>query len=189
MLRRRRLLAAICAAGAVGLVVVSVRPPAPATESVLVAARDLPAGLTLRESDLRAAQFPAALVPSVRSADLVGHTLATPVRAGEVVTEVRVLGAALVTGDADRRAVPVRLPDADSASLLEPGVRIDIHATNANGRDSRLLAADVVVLAVPPTEHDGTREGRLVVLGVPEHLVADFASAGVADFLSYAFTG
>lgn len=77
---------------------------------------------------------------------------------------------------------PVRLPDADSASLLEPGVRIDIHATNANGRDSRLLAADVVVLAVPPTEHDGTREGRLVVLGVPEHLVAPLRECRCCGF-------
>ncbi|MGZ4536782.1 MAG: SAF domain-containing protein, partial [Nocardioidaceae bacterium] len=52
VLARRRLLAALCAAGAVAAGLQATSVPPPATASVLTAARDLPAGAVLGAGDL-----------------------------------------------------------------------------------------------------------------------------------------
>ena len=65
-------------------------------------------------------------------ADLPGRPLAGPVRAGEPLTDVRLLGPALLDalpGDAEERvAVPVRLADAGVTQLLAVGDRVDVLA-------------------------------------------------------------
>lgn len=99
---------------------------------VLVAARDLEGGTRLSPTDVTAARFPAALAPAAAlPADTAvdGRVLAGPVRAGEPLTDVRLVSSELMahmTGDPTAVAVPVRLADPGVAALLVPGGRIDV---------------------------------------------------------------
>lgn len=158
---------------------------------VLAAAHDLPAGTVLAADDLRALPLPPDAVPAGRSADPVGEVLAAPVRAGEPITDVRLVGEGLASAHPDLTTVPVRLPDADQVALLEPGDRIDLLATDPQAGGSRVVALDALVLATPPARESVTSTaspGALVVLGVAPSSVPDVTEAGVRWFLSYSFS-
>src|SRR4051794_36222767 len=115
VLARRRLLAAALTAIAVAAGVHAVAAPPPAEISVLVAARDLPAGTVLTPGDLTSAAFAPGSVPAGLAPDASGRTLAAPMRAGEPVTDVRLVGPELTEGYPGLAAIPVRLPDAGMA--------------------------------------------------------------------------
>src|SRR3954452_23620288 len=84
VLRRRRLLAALCAAGAVGAALHATTPQAPATVEILVAARDLPAGAALAADDVELRATDPDLVPGgALTTARPGARLASPLRAGE----------------------------------------------------------------------------------------------------------
>lgn len=193
VLAHRRLLAAVCAAVAVVAGVRATTAPPPPEVPVLTAARDLPAGAVLDADDLVEVGYTPGTPPAGRppsAAALVGEVLAAPLRAGEPVTDVRLVGAGLAAVEPGLVAVPVRLPDAAAVALLESGDRIDLVATDPEGRGSRVLLTDAPVLAVPPAPSSATssQPGALVVLGVPEGLVPQVADAGVRWFLSYGFS-
>jgi Flp pilus assembly protein CpaB len=189
VLARRRLLAACCAAVAVAAGLQAVAAPPPPAVSVLAAARDLPAGSTLAADDLVEVAFAPGTVPSGLAGDPTGRTLAAPLRAGEPVTDVRLVGPGLTGGDPDLAALPVRLPDAAMADLLEPGDRIDLIATDPQRPGSRVVAWDVPVLAVPPPSETTAsgQPGAVVVVGADPAEVTRVSDAGVRLFLTYAF--
>ncbi len=55
-------------------------------------------------------------------------------RAGETITDVRLVGPALLAGYGDQLvAAPVRIADAGSAALLQPGDVIDVLAADGVG--------------------------------------------------------
>src|SRR5690349_5352246 len=83
LLARRRLLAALLAAVAVGTGLQAARATPPAQVQVLVAARDLPAGTVVGADDLTGAAYTPGSVPTGLATDAVGRTLAAPLRAGE----------------------------------------------------------------------------------------------------------
>jgi Flp pilus assembly protein CpaB len=193
VLARRRGLALLCAAAAVltGLHAVQ-PPPAPAT-AVLTAARDLPAGTVVSRADLETRRFATGTVPDgVLGAESVGRTLAAGVRRGEPITDARLVGPALSSGEA--LAVPVRLPDAGMVDLLSVGDRIDLVATSPRSGAASVLAYDVPVLALPPHEGTGPSavsgggQGALVVLGVEPGQVSLVAGAATSRVLTYAFS-
>jgi len=191
VLARRRLLAALCAGTAVAAGIHAVAAPPPPTVAVLTAAHDLPAGSVLDDSDLRPLQMPPDAVPDGVTADAAGRTLAAPVRAGEPITDVRLVGAGLATAHPDLTTLPVRLPDAGLADLLDTGDRIDLIATDPQAGGSRVVAADALVLATTPIDAatDGTSPpGALVVLGVAPSSVPGVTEASVRWFLSYSFS-
>ena len=135
VLRRRRLLSALFAAAAVLAGVRAVAPAPPATESVLTAAHDLPSGTVLGPGDLVTRQLPAGSAPDglATGNDVVGRTVAAPLRRGEPVTDVRLVGPSLLDGYPGLVAVPVRIPDTGAAALLEVGDRVDLMATDPTG--------------------------------------------------------
>ncbi|TIC88236.1 pilus assembly protein CpaB [Nocardioides sp. GY 10113] len=192
--RRRRPLAALCAALAVAALLGALRPPTPATERVPVAARDLPAGTTLAPGDLTTALLPPDAVPRGTLPDPTGAVLAAPLRQGEPVTDARVVGPGLGAGESDRVVVPLRLSDGDQAVLLSAGDRIDVLATDPADGGTELVAADVTVLAVPPAAASGGSTtagvlgGRLVVVAVPASAVTGVTAAGVLSFVTYAWS-
>jgi Flp pilus assembly protein CpaB len=159
LMRRRRWLAAGCTAAAVTTAVQALAPPAPATERVPVAARDLAAGRVLTATDVVTATWPRGTHPDGVLATPVGRILATAVRRGEPLTDTRVTGPGLLAGQpAGAVAVAVRLGDPAATVLLAPGCRIDLLGGPTGGlgsdptltrADADLLAADVLVLAVP----------------------------------------
>ena len=190
VLRRRRLIAGLLTAVAVaaGLQATTAEPPPQV--AVLVAAHDLPAGTVLATDDVRRVAFAPASVPEGVADDPSGRTLAAPMRAGEPVTDVRLVGPALTDGYPGLVAVPVRLPDAGMAGLLRVGDRIDLVSADPQGRSAETVAAGVPVLALPdtPTEVGATGlTGRLVVVGAHPAEVAEIADASVRTFITIAF--
>lgn len=193
VLARRRLLAAALAAVAVasGLHAATAAPPAQVP--VVVAAHDLPAGSVLTPADVRRTGFTPDSVPesTVAEADLVGRTLAAPLRAGEPVTDVRLVGPALTDGYPGLTAVPVRLPDTGMAALLHVGDRIDLVAADPQDAAAAVVATDVPVLALPSGSAEATATGlagSLVVVGAPAAEVTHIADASARTYLSYAFS-
>jgi Flp pilus assembly protein CpaB len=187
------------AVGCVGVAVVAglrvLAPAPPPTVPVVVAARDLPGGVALSPSDLTLVDFPAALVPAGMTslglaADPGGRVLAAPLRAGEPVTDVRLVGAPLAGADPGVVATPVRLPDAAAAALLRAGDRIDLLATDPRRGRTTQVADGAVVLAVPPQDEGGAGPlgGRIVLLALPSGTVEIVAGAAVDRFLSYAYS-
>lgn len=192
VLARRRLLAALLTAVAVAAGLQAATAPPPAEVPVLVATRDLPSGTVLGADDLRTTGFAPGSVPSGAVEVAAGRTLAAPLRVGEPVTDVRLVGPALTEGYPGLAAVPVRLPDAGVADLLTVGDRVDLVATDPQGGSASIVASDAPVLALPADDGGaGTTGlgGRLVVLGVPPSGVPLVAEASARTFLSVAFGG
>ncbi len=190
VLARRRPLAALFAAAAVVAGLHEVRPPPPHLVPVPVAARDLPAGTTLGSDDVVTTLFAAGTSPAGLVRDAVGRVLAAPVRAGEPVTDVRLVGAALAAAYPDAVAVPVRLPDAAMASLLRVGDRIDLVAADPQGSTAHVVASDVIVVALPAVDDAAIASGlpgRLVVVAAPEAARVALAQAAVTGFLSFTY--
>ena len=191
VLRRRRLLAALLAAVAVAAGLQAAAGPSPDTESVLVAARDLPAGAEIGEGDLRTTRFAPGSAPDNRAVDPVGQVLAAPLRAGEPVTDVRLVGPELTAGQPGLVAVPVRLPDPGMVALLDVGDRIDLVATDPQGGDATVVADDVPVLAIPAADDQATTSGlagRLLVVGADSSQVEPLAAAAVRAFVTYTWS-
>lgn len=188
VLRRRRPLAVLLAAGAVAATLHTLAPPPPASTAVRVAARDLPAGHVLEESDLADAEVPPGVVPEGAVAAPEGRVLAAPLRAGEAVTDVRLVGEGLASAQPPGTvALPVRLSDAGQAALLTAGDRITLVATDAQAGTAAPLADDALVLAIPDPRHagDGALPGRLVVVALDQEDVYEVTSASVAAYVTY----
>ena len=191
VLRRRRLLAAALTAVAVASGLHAVTAPPPPRVDVLVAARDLPGGTVLGPGDLTPVPFAPGSVPDDVATSTAGRTLAAPLRRGEPVTDVRLVGAGLADGLPGVTAVPVRLPDAGMVDLLAAGDRIDLVAADPQGTGARVVAAGVPVLAVPgeaPDPAGGGVTGRLIVVGAGDQAeVTRIADAAVRDFMTFSF--
>lgn len=188
--RRRGLVAGGLAAAAVAAGLGVVAPGEPPTATVLAAARDLPAGAALADGDLRAVALPAGVVPTgvLRTpADAAGRVLAGPVRAGEPLTDARLLGAGLVPAG-DRVAVPVRVAEPALPQLLRAGDRVDVLAASLQGEQAaRAVVSDVAVLAVPDAEQ--TADGSLLVVAATPEAATRLAAAAVTSRLSVVVRG
>jgi Flp pilus assembly protein CpaB len=104
----------------------------PTTNGVrtVVAARDLPAGRALSRNDLRIARLPPSLRPvgaAAKPAMLLRRRLAGPVRAREVITPTRLVGAELAAGLGGALvAAAVPLDDPRAVDLVATGDRVDL---------------------------------------------------------------
>jgi Flp pilus assembly protein CpaB len=167
---------------------------------VAAAAHDLSGGTTISAGDLRILSVPPESVPAgafTDAATLRGRVLAGPVRSGETITDVRLVGSALLAGYGNGLvAAPVRIADAAAAALLRPGDVIDVLAADGGGADgalvasqARLVASDVRVVTVPGDDESVMSggdfgEGALVVLATTSETAARLASAAVTSRLS-----
>lgn len=189
LLARRRLLAAVAAAVAAAAGLQAATAPPPPTRAVLTAARDLPAGTVLAAGDLTRTAFTPGSVPAgaLPVAGALGRTTAAPVRAGEPITDVRLVRGSLLDGYPGLVAAPVRIGDPGAVALLRVGDRVDVVAADPRGEQDAVLVASDAAVAALPREQDRlspTTAGGLVLLAVPEHTARDLASAGVARYLS-----
>ncbi len=194
----RRLLAGLCAAGAVAVSLDVIAPPPPELTAVLAAARDIPAGAAVSEADLAPLRLPRELVPDGAlplGARVIGRLVSGPVRRGEPLTDVRLVGPSLldgVAGDGSAVAVPVRLGDRDAAGLVRAGDRVDVLAAplaagNDAARAVEVVAADALVLAVP-ADADGF-EGSLLIVAVGPSTARELARAATTARLSISLRG
>jgi Flp pilus assembly protein CpaB len=193
VLARRRLLAALCAAVAVVAGVQAARPGERPTVAVTVAAHDLASGTVLTRAVLVVRHFPAGVAPAGSEGRALGRTLAAPVRRGEPVTDVRLVGPTLVSASPDRVALPVRIADADAVALLRPGDHIDLVAADPRRGTAAYVAIDVPVLALPLSSGRESAAsgltGRLVVVAAASADVGRIAGAAATDLLSVVLTG
>lgn len=199
----RRVLAAALLLTAIGLLLRPDPPTVPATATVptvrvVVTARDLPAGTALTAPDLRTAELPSTAVPAgaSRSAQAVlGRVVAGPMRRGETLTDVRLLGPGLTAGLDPREstAVPVRLADPETAALVRPGDRVDVLGTPTQADaptgaptegDAVPVALGVRVLAVLRGREVG--DGALLVLAVDLPVARRLAGAAARSRLTVA---
>ncbi|MHC1559529.1 SAF domain-containing protein [Actinomycetospora sp. C-140] len=172
---------------------------APAGTPVLVAARDLAAGVALGPGDVTVRLLPDELVPAgaLREPGAVtGRQVVGGVRAGETLTDVRLLGAlaaVAAAGVPDAAGVPVRLADAGVAALLTPGTRVDLVAAgdqHGAGEPSApqdvpgvptVLAPGAVVLAVLPAPERTAAAAPVVVVALPAELAARVATTSLRE--------
>ena len=188
-----------------------------ATVPVTVAAADLRPGVALESADVRTARFPRALVPSGAARDptrLRGRVLAAGVRAGEPITDVRLVGGGLTDLlPAGQVAAAVRPADLAVTGLVRPGDRVDVLAAGATGATgagtggggvsggaAEPVARGALVLAVPAAAASGTTgttaDGRagagpagLLVLAVDRDTAARLAAASAGATLSVTLAG
>lgn len=193
----RRLLAALCAGVAVLAAVKAVAPPAQRTVLVWAAAHDLSGGSPLSAKDLRAVALPVGALPAgvLRSGtQVVGRLLAAPVRSGEPLTDVRLLGPTLLSAlpEPGLVAVPVRVADGSAAAaLVHPGDVVDVLAVGdpVSGRATErpvTVASAVRVVSVPARASVATDGGGLVVVAADRAQAAALAAASVGARLSLA---
>ena len=167
----------------------------------LAAARDLPAGTLLQESDLVRVALPEAALPdgalteagddSARagSGSPVGRRVAGAVRRGEPLTDVRLLGSGLLDGLAGRSTAPAASPR-PSGWPTRPAPPSSSPATGSTSSPPRraarrplpLAASDALVLSVPAP--DPQVEGGLLVLATTPATAARLAAAAVTSRLS-----
>jgi pilus assembly protein CpaB len=197
--RHRPVLAAGAAAVAVLAALPVLAPGAGATVPVLTAAHDLAWGAPLQADDVVVARVPASAVPdgALTSAEGArGRLLTSPVRRGEPITDVRLVGPALLS-EPGLVAVGVRIADAGVAALLQAGSVVDVLVAAADDGfehpvgpgTAEVVAGRVRVLAVPGGKRAtfaGTLDGALVLVAATEAQAARLAAAGATGRLSVA---
>lgn len=152
---------------------------------VVVAAHDLDPGTALTAEDVRVESWPATMVPDGVRPDpstVAGAIPAGPVRRGEVITDVRVLGSPLAAAAAgpDARMVPVRPADAAVLDLLHPGDIVDVLAASDADPHPQLLADNAVVVLVSAGAHARDAD-RVVLVALPAAAANAVAAAALVQ--------
>jgi pilus assembly protein CpaB len=153
------------------------------TVPMLVAARDLPPGVTLRATDMKVSQSPPPLRPpaALTTPDqATGRVLASATTAGEPLTRARLVGpenSRLAAGDPTAAAVPFQLADPAVADMLTPGVRVDVVTVAPSSTDPVVLATNATVLTVRHKD----AESSLVVIALPLEDATRVAAAALGQ--------
>jgi Flp pilus assembly protein CpaB len=155
LLDHRRTLAALLAGLAVLAGLSSLSRPEDGVP-VLVARHDLRSGHVLTPGDVWTRAVPASAVPAhvLDRTAAVGRRIAGPMRAGEPLTDFRVLGADALAGYGDDAVLTtIRVDLADGAAGVRVGDRVDVVAVDPDGEShATIVARDVEVVTVPPPD-------------------------------------
>ena len=148
----RRLLAAALAAASVACAISVIAPNDPPAAKLIAASRDLPGGVALTDADVVTVAVPLAIAPKgaiTVGQSVVGRVLASAIRRGEPLTDVRLVGPALIGAGAQGLvAAPVRIADAEAAGLVRPGDVVDVLAASGDAF-ARTTTADAQAAADP----------------------------------------
>ncbi|QDQ97034.1 SAF domain-containing protein [Tomitella fengzijianii] len=159
----RRCAAAVLAVTAVLLALRG--DPASDEVDVVVAAQDLPPGSEVTAEGVTVVRRAARSVPrgALSAAEAaLGRTIAAPVRAGEVLTDVRLLGEPLAQAAAgvhNARLVTIRLADPALADVVRAGDLVDIIAAPADDQERAPTTAPGVDRAPGVDYDDGDSAG------------------------------
>ncbi|HWF29340.1 MAG TPA: SAF domain-containing protein [Mycobacterium sp.] len=156
---------------------------------VVVAARDLTPGIALTPDDVRIEKRLATTVPDGSQANLgamVGATLASPTRRGEVLTDVRVLGSRLAesTAGPGARIVPLHLADSALIDLVRVGDVVDVltapatDAPTGTAAVTKVVATDAVVVLVSAKQKvQAADSDRVVLVALPARVANTVAGS------------
>lgn len=189
--------AAAAALAGAALVLVIRGDPDTEQSPTVVATHDLRPGHILTTDDLRIADRGSRTLPEgalTNLDDTIGHTLAGPTRAGEIITDIRVLGprlAAAAAGSDDARVVPVRLADAGVSQLLREGDLVDVltvapdtSITGTSAPGATVLASGATVVLVSPEGNARDRHERVVMLALAPHEANSVAAASLTSAIT-----
>jgi Flp pilus assembly protein CpaB len=161
---------------------------APSSPTV-VSAHDIAAGSVLSAADVRIESVPdgvRAVGSLATTAAVQGHVLAGAARAGEPITDARLVSLSPnvpTPGDPGRSIVPIRVADPAVGDLLHPGTRVDVITAGDGGHQVLADLATVTAVTNPtagslPTG-DERDKGRLVLLELPADAAAKVAAASL----------
>lgn len=169
--RRRRPLAALLVFLAVVSALGALRPPA-SGDSVVVASRDLAAADILNAEDLTTINWSGTNAPSGTSptiADFLGETVASPVRKGEPLTDVRVLGPSLLDGYGQSSVVTtIRIADSAALTGLRSGDAVALIGTDPQTSEASVISRDVHLLSTPLADPERADQGVSIQVVTPE---------------------
>jgi Flp pilus assembly protein CpaB len=160
---------------------------------VLVATRDLGSGTALSVDDVRLETRLATTVPDGSQANLntvLGSTLASPTRRGEVLTDVRLLSSRLAesTAGPGARIVPLHLADSALIDLVRVGDVVDVLAAPVTEPQpptptvSKVIATDAIVVLVSAKEKHSSSEGdRVVLVALPARVANTVAGSALGQ--------
>ena len=143
-LRHRRLLAATLTGFGVffGLSAVTASP---ASQTVVVAARDLDSGVAVTADDVRVVKVPPALTPrqaALRPSDVVGRLTSGAMRQGEVLSDRRTIAAGPLDGFGPGRVLTsVRITDPGVLAFLRTGDTVDVMAVAGDDQPKATIVA------------------------------------------------
>lgn len=161
---------------------------------MVVAAHDVLAGTTLRADDLTLVRLPTATVPAhvAGSADeVVGETVAAPMRAGEPVTDLRIVHDVLLQGYGPGTVLSsVRIADPASVTGVRVGDAVDVIASDPSGDRAPGTLADGVQVAsiVRPQDTIGVADAVVLRVAVDEATALALADAATQDALTVVVT-
>lgn len=167
--------------------------PAGKYAEVVVAGHDLRPGVTLTAADVQLEKRLDTTIPDGARTDLeatLGATLAGPVRRGEVLTDVRVLGSRLAeaTAGPGARIVPLHLADVALIDLVREGDVVDVLAAPAAvpvdtpPTAPKVVATDAVVVLVSPKEKVQSAEAdRVVLVALPARVANTVAGSALGQ--------
>ena len=125
--------------------------------TVLVARHDLRSGHVLAASDLRTSTVPPAARPShtLGRGAAIGRRVAGPMRAGEAITDYRVLQDDALSGYADDAVLTtIRVDRSDGLTGLHVGDRVDVVAVDPDGESKAKVVARAVEVVTLPSNGD-----------------------------------
>ncbi|AXT85914.1 hypothetical protein C6I20_12455 [Aeromicrobium sp. A1-2] len=176
----RRSLAALFTGLAVLAALTALRPSSDGA-AVLVVKHDLRSGHVLTASDLRTATIPRSVRPAhtLRRASAVGRRIAGPMRAGEMLTDYRVLQDDALSGYAeDAVLTTIRVDRADGLTGLHVGDRVDVVAVDPDGESKATVVARAVeIVTLPSASSD--HEVRPVGIVTTEQIALVLATAAL----------
>ncbi|MDV6262982.1 SAF domain-containing protein [Rhodococcoides yunnanense] len=161
---------------------------------VITAGRDLTPGTVLTPADVVVSDWDSASVPEGALLDteaVDGQTLTGPVRAGELLTDVRLLGSRTATTalGTEARVVPVHLADAGVSDLLREGDQVDVLTVEVQEDPNavpaaRVLASGAVVVLVSADAGGSRQQDRVVLLALPTDDATTVAAASLVSALT-----
>ncbi len=178
VLIHRRVLAALLAGLAVWSALAAITR-SPDTHPVLVAARDLDSGVTLKRADVEVRRIPDAALPdgTVEADDVTGRALSGAMRTGEVFTDRRVVDPRDL---GNGRVLAVVEVSAATAELLRAGDTVDLLAIGEDtAADTVAESVDVVTVRV-----DSDRDAAVLGVAVKPRLAIELARVSATSRLA-----
>lgn len=165
--RHRRPVAAALMFVAVLSATTMIRPDSGAT--VVVAAHDLEAGAKVSSADLDTMRWPGEPPDGFATSGdaVVGEIVATPILAGEPMTDSRIRGQAFLAGYApDAVVTTIRIADPTSLTGVRVGDTVAVVGTSAETSEATYISRDVRVLSLPDDldEIRGSRGASIQVI-------------------------
>jgi Flp pilus assembly protein CpaB len=156
----------------------------------VVATHDLTPGVALTADDVRIESRLSDTLPDGSQSQpqsVLGATTAGPVRRGEVITDVRLLGARLAESAAGPRAriVPLHLSDDAVLDVVRSGDVVDIVGAASAAQDAqpRVVATDGVVVLVSAKPKTGAGD-RIALVALPPAAANAVAGASLVQTMT-----